>query len=433
MLLGATDGSGGCGEWLHSHLNNLAVAAKDKLASSFSAECVRAEPEKLYATMEDFRRADPTLKRMLVVGGSGAGKSTLLNILGGWKFVQDPRTYEFEWELKRGNPPLFRSEVSDRAVTEKTEFAHLHWFDDPARLFTAIDTQGLDDPDCTDLEKDEVREKIAEMAADLHHKLLAMGHVDLILVLHNDVYSNRLNPAVYEVLNMVDQKFAKASENVWEHVAIAYTKCNTHDLSWRSGLALKKSQQQQAIRQKVAGCDVNVPIFALGGPTLRAESRDTADASRDGSRSRSRSPRRGAATGPTDFDLLWDLLGNAGSLDTSKLQPFAGVDVRWQSIIDAKNIAEARAKAATIYMSVVFRLSVILVALAWRAYLIPQFLSRYLLLNLPGPTDEILYLVLFVYWVGPEDVWYSLQHAYRTWVQPWLQPIYEQMTASKHD
>lgn len=129
-------------------------------------------------------------------------------------------------------------------------------------------------------------------------QLKALGHVHAILVLHNDVLSNRLNPATYQILKMVDEKFSKASvcaglhggldahrfaillhENhtmqyvfcvfassvasmfsllapqqagtsVWEHVIVGYSKCNSHETSWRSGLEKKRKELCQAIQEK---------------------------------------------------------------------------------------------------------------------------------------------------------------------------------------
>ena len=57
-----------------------------------------------------------------------------------------------------------------------------------------------------------------------------------ILVLHNDVISNRLNPATYQILKMIDEKFVKAGRSVWDHVIVGYSKCNAFETSWRSGL-----------------------------------------------------------------------------------------------------------------------------------------------------------------------------------------------------
>ena len=51
----------------------------------------------------------------------------------------------------------------------------------------AVDTPGHDDPAGAEIESKEAREKLGEMAADLHNKMKALGHIHAILVLHNDV------------------------------------------------------------------------------------------------------------------------------------------------------------------------------------------------------------------------------------------------------
>ena len=51
------------------------------------------------------------------------------------------------------------------------------------------------------------------------------------------------------------------------------------------------------------------------------------------------------------------------------------------------------------------------------------------LLNLPGMVDEVVILLVFVYWVGPYDVLYSLQHFYHSWVEPRARPYVDQLIA----
>ena len=86
-------------------------------------------------------------------------------------------------------------------------------------------------------------------------------------------------------------------------------------------------------------------------------------------------------------------------------------------MIDARDDAEAKAKAALIYVAVMLKFGMLCATLFWRHAMLPSWLS-FLLLNLPGVIDEFLILVIFVYWVGPYDVAYSMQHFYLTWVQP---------------
>ena len=51
-------------------------------------------------------------------------------------------------------------------------------------------------------------------------------------------------------------------------MVVAYSKCNAHETSWRSGLAKKKKDLQAEIRSKVEMCDHDVPVIALGGGSI---------------------------------------------------------------------------------------------------------------------------------------------------------------------
>merc|ERR1719291_1571536 len=226
---------------------------------------LRTKRDELYNTLEDFTRMDDQLKRVLVIGCTGAGKSTLLNVMGGWRFVQRKvgKNYDFVWENKpaaeskppvepaeghkeagaaaegetqEGVQPLFQSGCGSDSVTDETAFAHLSWFGDAEKPFIAIDTPGHDDSAGADIDSPEARNKLAQLAADLHNKIKEAGHIHAILVLHNAVVSNRLNPATYTVLKMAGEKFAKSGGDVWKHVIVGYSKCNCHESTWRSGL-----------------------------------------------------------------------------------------------------------------------------------------------------------------------------------------------------
>merc|ERR1719424_297935 len=152
---------------------------------------------------------------------------------------------------------------------------------------------------------------------------------------------------------MIGEKFAKSEVSCWKHVVVGYSKCNAHETSWRSGLAKKKKDLQAEIRNKVEMCDHDVPVIALGGGSIDpAPPVATEVDSSDG------------------FEALWRFVEAAEPLDTSTLQPFEGADVKWQKIIDAKDEAELRAKAAMIWVAVMFKLTLLLVAMFWRSYLL---------------------------------------------------------------
>eukprot|EP00908_Phaeocystis_cordata_P011564 Transcript_22476.p1 GENE.Transcript_22476~~Transcript_22476.p1 ORF type:complete len:480 (+),score=262.31 Transcript_22476:80-1441(+) len=390
-------------------VKSASARAVEMLRDQISTTGLRLQKDVIFSTLEDFERADPDAKRMVVIGVTGAGKSTVLNCLGGWEFKQKPPDYEFEWQDKDGVSPLFEARADTDSCTKKTSFANLSWCGDESRPVVAVDTPGHDDPAGAEIENAESREKLGELAADLHNKLKALGHVHAILVLHNDVHSNRLNPATYTILKMVGEKFLKSEVSCWRHVIVGYSKCNAHETSWRSGLAAKKKALQAEIRKKVETCDVDVPVIALGGGTIEPAP-----------------PVATEADASDGYEALWRFVEEAPLLDTSKLQPFEGADVKWQKIIDAKDEAELRAKAAMIWVAVMFKLCLLLVAMFWRAYLLPTYLG-YLLLNLPGIYDEAIILVLFAKWLGPKEVMYSAQHFYQQYVTPYTKPYTDQI------
>lgn len=451
----------------------LASIGFSLLRESVSVASLRKQREHLYTTLEDFGRTDPDLKRMVVIGCTGAGKSTLLNIMGGWTFVQRPPDYEFAWERelpakaaeaatsaataetateqspsapREPSEPLFESGAGGDSVTKRTSFANLSWFGDEAMPFIAVDTPGHDDPAGADIDSPEAREALGEIAADLHNKLKALGTIHAILVLHNDVLSNRLNPATYTILKMIGEKFAKveSGSKVWEHVIIGYSKCNEHDVSWRSGLASKRTAMQAAIRQRVAGCEIDLPVVNLGGATLH--------------------PKPPAQINEASgFDQLWQFLQSRPPLDCSELQPFEGPDVKWEKMVNEKDLAEAKAKAALVYTAVLLKVATLLGFLFWRAFLLPRFFAFLLacvmggfavyslasnfgadlssmprtpvfiaalaamMVNMHTVMDEVAILALFVWAMGPMNIRYSMEHCYSVWLAPSMQPTVDKV------
>merc|ERR1712028_205372 len=160
------------------HCNIMAEEAKAKATemlhmatatakAAWVKETTSGELNRQYYTLEDFKRCPHGPKRVVVIGCSGAGKSTLLNVMGGWKFVQNQTDYEWGWEEQDGTPPLFKASDSVDSVTQETSFASLNWFGDDSKPFVAVDTPGHDDTSGRNIEDQESRDKLRELAADL--------------------------------------------------------------------------------------------------------------------------------------------------------------------------------------------------------------------------------------------------------------------------
>ena len=206
-------------------LGKISRTATD-LHESIVSGALRTARNTLFTTPDDFARMHPSSQRMLVIGCTGAGKSTILNIMAGWRYVQRPPDYEFVWEApaEGDEAPLFEAGEGTDSVTRRTAFANLNWFGDAKRSFVAVDSPGHDDPSGADIDSPEAREKLGELAADLHNKLKAMRHVNTILVLHNDVLSNRLNPATYTILKAAREPRSIPSPRAPTH---RRTRCQT--------------------------------------------------------------------------------------------------------------------------------------------------------------------------------------------------------------
>lgn len=97
-------------------------------------------------------------------------------------------------------------------------------------------------------------------------------------------------------------------------------------------------------RRPYAPSEDSTPAVALGHLTARGLTYAPQSAASDAERLAA-APAARAAPRPRRAFLSACTPQEAPLLDTSKLQPFEGADVKWQKIIDAKDEAELRAKA----------------------------------------------------------------------------------------
>jgi len=386
------------GDWMDraAHLFNRATQRMEK-------EYFRTGTEKQFTTLADFERMPRDQKRMVVIGCTGAGKSTLLNRIAGNECKQND-SFEYKWTQ---DPPLFHSESSTKSVTSLTSFANVRFFGDPDRLFTVVDTPGHDDTVGDDVSKKEVSDKLEELAADLHNKLKAMGRVHTILVIHNDPISNRLNPATETILKMVNEKFAKAHENVWECVVLAYSKCDADTKNWRADMEpyckpdklSKQKQMQQQIREKFANCETDVPVLCLSGVTADPLPANVPDPS-----------------GMSEFERLWKFMAESKGVETGEIQPFEGLASRFQAVIAEKDRQQALLDAMEAQNTVVLSFFALLVFVMWRAVFVPRMLSIFVL-DLPGPLDDLLLFVGLGKFLGFTKVMLSMHLFYKQWLK----------------
>lgn len=355
----------------------------------------RRDINTLYTTLEDFERVDSSLKRILVIGATGAGKSTLLNILAGYKLLSNNNN--LCWA---SNPP-FESGNSTDSVTSKTCFINAAWFGDLDKKCILIDTPGYDDTHGCDLDNSEY---IISLVADIHNKIKAIKNIHTILVIHNDVWSNRINPVTYTILKMIESKFAQTDNSIWNNVIVAYSKCNDVDVTWKNNIDIKKRNLLEELK-RIFKHDIDIPILTLSG--VNNDCASTAE-----------------------FDKLWDFVDKSIEVETKQLQPFYGVHEKFKDIINKKDKAEAELNAYKDWIGVVSKITAITTFLFWRSWLTPWWFQT-MMLNIPGPIDEIMYILMLIQLIGPTKVLMSFNILHKDYTKPFINNTFIPAVKSK--
>jgi energy-coupling factor transporter ATP-binding protein EcfA2 len=362
----------------------------------------RNTKNQLYSTLEDFTRMNPNLKRIIVISGTGSGKSTLLNILGGWKLLQNKTNSSRQWSSE----PLFLAGDQTTSMTQKTVFANLNWLGDINKSFIGIDTPGVDDTEGAFIDDLDSRNKISEISVDLHNKLKAIGYIDAILVLHNDVHSNRLNPLTKLLLKMLVEQFNNI--DIWNNIIIAYTKCNEFDFSWRNNLDNKKLAIQDSIKSLFPTCQINIPIIALGGIQLN-ELELTKD-------------EKLCVIKPDtkkDLRFLYKFIQETKPINTKVIKVFKGPYQKYESIINKNDLLEAKLDARKQFNTIIFQFIILYLLLIIRSLIIPSFLSP-LFLDFEGLYDEIIIVSLVIQCIGWTKTVLVSKLVYTDYIQPKL-------------
>eukprot|EP00928_Gymnodinium_smaydae_P023528 TRINITY_DN19385_c0_g1_i1.p1 TRINITY_DN19385_c0_g1~~TRINITY_DN19385_c0_g1_i1.p1 ORF type:complete len:418 (-),score=118.05 TRINITY_DN19385_c0_g1_i1:107-1198(-) len=319
---------------------------------------------------------DSAHPRLVVVGCTGAGKSTLVNSLGGLRCVcksGKDDSVSFEWS----ETPIFDTGASTAGVTQYTSFANMNFLGAEEKPFVCVDTPGHDDPAGVgiagnDKTAEAAREKLDQQAGDLHDKLQKMGFVNALLVVHNDVHSNRLNPATMEILQKIDQMFSKSDTNVWDHVIMAYSKCDADARGWRAGLDDKKAAMQKELQKNFPKCKAKIPIVCLSGVCFDEGADKKAPAG--------------------DFDQLWTFLSKRPKLSTENIQKFEGLTVQIEKVLAERDLYQRQAAARKYFFQV---------TMYCLAFLSVIFGICRPLINFSSTTlDELTYVLLFMYCIG---------------------------------
>lgn len=362
--------------------------------------------DKVFFTYEDFTRADTNLPVLVCIGPCGAGKSTQLNRFTGRRLLQGcAPEYKLEWD----KTPLFKSAASSDSVTKHVSFATTYFNGDSTKPVILVDTPGHDIPETDEIDSEHAQEELALMASDFHNKIKALGRVDGILVMHNDIHSNRLNSATYSVLKMLDEIFANSNKSVWDNIIIAYSKCNECEIAWRSELEIKKAQLNTEIQKRIKGCERDLPIITLGGLNVETPTSDD------------------------DLNTMWKTFSTKDPISTQDLKPFEGSFAKYRKLVKERNDLEVKYNASLIYPGVVMRIMGLLIFLSSRSIILKPPLNL-LLLDIRGPWDELACMGALVHSIGLENCIYSLEHGYNIWIKPLTeeQSITTQMVDKKN-
>ena len=327
----------------------------------------KSEINQQYTTNEDFGRMNDSLKKLLVLGCTGSGKSTLLNKLTGFKLEWDENNSKLVWDRN----PIFESNHSVDSVTKNVSYANINPFIESYKTMIVVDTPGHDDSDASDINIKKSRVILEEHAGDLYSKLRNMGYLNTILVLHNDIQSNRLNPSSYTLLQKIDQMFENGEGNIWDHVVIAYSKCDEKSISWKNDLENKIIELQKQIKQKFPNCQSTIPVYTFSGIESDLIAKD--------------------------FDKLLRFVNQSADIPTTNITKFEGMDTKLEKLVKENHFIQRISDARLNFsQQTIFSIFIIF------CFCIRNILFSFL--NFNGIYDELLLVSICIYICGPIKV-----------------------------
>lgn len=323
----------------------------------------------IYNTNSDFSRMKKDRKRLLILGCSGSGKSTLLNRLAGYSLSWDEKGEKLIWD----RDPPFSANHGTNSLTKTTCYANIKT---PESTFfkdlIVIDTMGHDDPNSDILESKTTRNKISEQACDLYTKLKRMEYLNTIIILHNDIASNRLNSATSTLLVKLDQMFEKSDKNIWDHVVIVYSKCDSDSIGWKDDLENKKIELRKQLKHLTSNCTTEIPILTLSGLELPSNNIEPY----------------------TDLSNIYNFINYSDNFSTNKISKFDGLHSKLEKIISEKDYYCRISKVRQDFITITFYFLIFVGLLCCRNLFLP-------FLDLNTIIDELVYFSSFIYIIGP--------------------------------
>lgn len=277
------------------------------------------EMHKNYDTVEKFIQAgeEENLLRIVLTSLVGTGKSTLACKLAGVHLVYNDEESD-ETESGYGNlrrvpkpgcpydEPPFKGGSTQESVTKRTSFVISHFMgDENKEKLMIIDTPGLFDNDQARVDEIiEDKNDENDFVGDMTAKLRAVGKIHAILVLMKLDSGGRLDLTFMKTMDAINEMFSKNNCNLSKNFIFAFARCDENRSEDFTKYVKRKEKIYSGIYDALVENNVNVTqkvpehLFFLS----------------------SKNPDETRVSQSSEFQRLYEVLGNCPDLDTRRLQ-----------------------------------------------------------------------------------------------------------------